>query len=137
MVQRTTGQTNKQGTAEQYDADLRPGHGAGVNDGIAAPHPEKDGATAYDHKGAHDRLGSFTDDDLKQITVVPEGSRLEQGATYLDLMDPEGKEFTALGGQVAGPDHLYVAKSEVDYEIWNRLRGVDDPERTRDVEKGA
>ena len=137
MTQRTTGQTTKQGAAEEPTLDLRGTPGPGFNAGVAGGHPGKDGATAYDHKLAHDRLGSFTDDELKQITVVPEGSRLEQGATYLDLLDPTGAEFTARGDQEAGPDHLYVAKNEVDHELWNRLRGVDDPARTRDVEKGT
>jgi hypothetical protein len=31
---------------------------------------------------------------------------------------------------IAGPQNYYVPKSRVDYEMWNRLRGVGDPIRT-------
>ena len=60
---------------------------------------------------------------------MPEGSRLEQGATYIDLAQDEPKEFTALGNMEAGPQNCYVLKSAVDYSLWNRLIGVENPER--------
>lgn len=84
--------------------------------------------TAYDHKGLHGKLREFTDDALKQITLVPLGARLEQGATYLDL-NGDRRAFTAIGNMEAGPDNAYVAKTSVDYDLWNRLIGVSDPER--------
>jgi hypothetical protein len=34
-----------------------------------------------------------------------------------------------MGWMVAGPDNRYVNKSDVDYELWNRLIGVENPER--------
>jgi hypothetical protein len=81
--------------------------------------------------GPHDRrLADWPDDDLKQIAVVPQGSRLEQGATYIDLGAADPTEFTARGDMVAGPDHWYVPKSELHYALWNRLIGVENPERT-------
>jgi len=61
--------------------------------------------------------------------VLPQGSRLEQGAKYIDLKDPERKEFTAMGSMEAGSDNWYVPKTEVDYQLWNRLTGVQNPER--------
>ena len=66
---------------------------------------------------------------VKQIPILPRGSRLEQGATYTDLRDPEPREFTATGDMQAGPGNWYVPKSAVDYQLWNRLIGVEDPER--------
>ena len=85
--------------------------------------------TAYDLKEVHRLLEGITDDGLKQIPVLPLHARLEQGATYIDLRAPERREFTATADMEAGPDNWYVAKDSVDYELWNRLIGVDNPER--------
>jgi hypothetical protein len=79
--------------------------------------------TAYDIKPIHRNLAdAFHDDELKMIPVLPSGQRLEQGATFYDLC--EGREFRALGNQVVERDNCVVAKSQVDYEIWDRLRTV-------------
>ena len=141
MAERTTGLTNKRGAAEALDPELRSrtAGGAGMNVGATGPypHPEKGNVrTAFDLKGVHGAFRDFADDELKQIPVMPEGARLEEGATYLDLADPVPSEITAHGVMEAGKGHYYVAKTEVDYELWNRLRGVTDPERTRPVAKG-
>lgn len=74
-------------------------------------------------------MEGYTDDELKQIPVLPQGSRLEQGATYIDLKDSERKEFTAMGGMEASADNWYVPKTEVSYPLSNRLIGVQNPER--------
>jgi hypothetical protein len=111
--------------------DPNPDANAGQNYGLIGPHPEKDNPrTAYDVKDVHNRLRDYTDDELKQIPVLPAGARLEQGATYLDLRSPTPQEFSALGDQEAGPDNLYVPKTDVPYELWNRLIGVSNPYRT-------
>ncbi|BCL39527.1 hypothetical protein [Nostoc sp. MS1] len=60
------------------------------------------------------KLPEYTDEELKRITILPVGSRLEQGAKYLDLNDPEHHELTAMGGMEAGTDNLYVPKTEVE-----------------------
>ena len=114
---------------EEWRRDLNPTALAGQNIGPTAPQPGIGAGTAYDLKAAHQRLQEFTDDELKQIPIVPAGSRLEQGATYLDLKDPERGEFTATANQEAGPNDWYVPKRGVDYQLWNRLIGVDNPER--------
>jgi hypothetical protein len=116
---------------EEYRYDLNPDFMAGQNVGLQGQHPEKaEGIrTAYDVKGAHRRLQELEDDELKQIPVLPRGSRLEQGATYIDLRAHDPHEFTARGDMEAAPDNWYVPKSEVDYQLWNRLTGVDNPER--------
>jgi hypothetical protein len=109
--------------------ELNPNRMAGQNLGLENPHPEQDSRTAYDLKDAHRLLEGITDDGLKQIPVLPEGARLEQGATYIDLRDPRRQEFTATGDMVADRDHWYVPKDAVDYQLWNRLIGISNPER--------
>jgi hypothetical protein len=109
---------------------LNPDASAGQNYGLVGPHPEKGGhPSAHDIEEIHRRLQDFTDDELKRIPVLPLGSRLEQGATYIDLRDPDRREFTATGDREAGPDNWFVPKGAVDYVLWNRLIGVTDPER--------
>jgi hypothetical protein len=116
---------------EEYAGDLNPDFGAGMNVGNLGPHPEKAGGvrTAYDLKAAHRRLQGLTDDELKQIPILPAGTRLEQGATYIDLKEHDPQEITARGDMKAQPSNWYVPKSEVDYQLWNCLIGVENPER--------
>src|SRR5258708_6878570 len=79
--------------------------------------------TAFDSKLVHRSLAdAFRDDELKRIPLLPRGQRLEQGAVYYDLC--QGREFRALGNQVVERDNCVVAKSQVDYEIWDRLQSV-------------
>jgi len=111
----------------EYQADMNPDAAAGINYGTVGHH-EGQHRLAYDVKEAHRLLDGFTDDVLKQIPILSEGTRLEQDATYMDLVDR--REFTATSGMEAGAGKLLVPKSEVDYQLWNRLRGVTDPART-------
>ncbi|HLH23039.1 MAG TPA: hypothetical protein VK066_10980 [Chloroflexota bacterium] len=114
---------------QPWESDLNPHALAGENVGVLGPHPEDDAPTAYDLKPLHGRLSQFTDDELKQIPVLPAGSRLEQGATYIDLHAADCHEFRALGNMEAGPDNWYVPKDSVGYVLWNRLLGVQNPAR--------
>jgi hypothetical protein len=120
---------------EPWRSDLNPDALAGQNIGVLGPHPEDDARTAYDLKDLHRRLRDLGDDQLKSIPVLPTGSRLEQGATYIDLRAPDCHEFRALGNMEAGPEHWYVPKDRVDYLLWNRLIGVDNPERLGEAEQ--
>jgi hypothetical protein len=89
---------------------------------------------AVEDKTLHERLPQLTDDELARLPIVKAGTQLEQGGVYVDLNHPERGPFKALGGQVAGSGDRYVAKRDVDYELWNRLveqnRGVDTEPRT-------
>ena len=114
---------------EPWREDLNPNATAGWNVGVESDRPEVDARTAYELKEAHGPLQGFSDDELKQIPILPAGSRLQQGETYVDLRDPSRHEFTAMGNMEAGPANWYVAKDSVDYVIWNRLIGVQNPER--------
>jgi hypothetical protein len=108
----------------EWEKDLNPHASAGINYGTAGPQPaHTPHHTAYDVKAAHDILENFRDDILKQIPVLPTGSRLQQGATYIDLRDPNRREFTALGGEAARADQLIIPKEEVGYQIWDQIIG--------------
>ncbi|MHB1557933.1 MAG: hypothetical protein ACYC61_10675 [Isosphaeraceae bacterium] len=115
---------------EPYQHHLNPDAATGQDFALTGPHLEKDNSrTAYDEKEAHRQLVDWTDDDLKQIPLLPAGARLEQGATYVDLRDPARREFTATGEMQVPIDGLYVPRSEVDFRTWNRLLGNRTPER--------
>jgi hypothetical protein len=110
---------------DAFDRDLHPAQYEGQKDNSGnLPLP-----TLYDQKAATRELPGLTDDELRRIPVLREGTRLDQGSTYLDLADPNARPFTAQGGMVAGPDSLIIPKDEVDYLLWNRLTGVSNPER--------
>lgn len=107
---------------DEFAEDLNPEHMAGTNYGEQGPDTTQ-GVPASDIKRLHEKLQSFTNDELAALPVVEKGTRLEQGKTYIDLNDLDRGEFTALASQSAGPKNLYVAKNAVDYRIWDRLRG--------------
>lgn len=113
--------------SESFEKDLHPNPEAGYNTGQPLPEGIQ---TAYDIRDIHRGLPGFTDDELKQVPILPQGTRLKQGATYIDLIAPERLEFKATADMEAGPVNAYVPKSEVPYQIFNRLIGVDNPERT-------
>ena len=116
---------------EPYQQDLNPDASKGLNWGLAGPHPEKDAPrTAKDVKEVHAMLSDFTDDELKRIPILPAGTRLEANATYINLSKLPGKEFTAEGKEEVGEADYIVPKKEVDYQLWNRLIGVTEPEKT-------
>lgn len=130
-----TQQSSETGTPSYAD-ELRPHDHAGENWGTRGPHPELMAKTAYDVKGVHDAFDGWSDDDLKQIPILPEGSRLEQGATYIDLKLFEPREFSARADMSATSDNWYVLKSSVPYPLWNRLIGVENPERLDQADNG-
>src|SRR5262245_10284226 len=109
---------------EPYHHERNP-EAAGPNVARIGPHPEKHHSlTAYDVKEAHRQLVDWTDEELKQVPLMPVGARLEPGATYVDLREPARREFTATGDMHVPSDGLYVPKSEVDFRTWNRLLGI-------------
>ena len=84
---------------------------------------QRSSRTAKDVKELHARFNDWLDSDLDEIPVLPEGARLDQNATYVDLSLDEPVEFTATGDMEAGPGQFFVPKDDVPYQIWNRLRG--------------
>lgn len=123
---------------DQYDRDLDPDGMAGRNVAGQGPDPVHDGSarSAYDVKAVHARLNDLTDDDLKAIPILPEGQRLKQGATYVDLLG-DRSEITATGDMSAEKGTAYAPKDSVDYQVWNRLIGVTNPERLGEADEGT
>ena len=114
---------------EEWQEDLNPNESAGQNSGVMASQQEKEAPTAHDMKEVMDAFPDFTSDELKQIPILPPGTRLQQGATYIDIHAPSARPFKARGDQEAQEYNWYVPKSEVDYVLWNKLTGVDTPAR--------
>jgi hypothetical protein len=118
---------------DEFDADLRPTpEGAGINHGELGANPERDAPNAEVITELHKLLPDFTRDELRRMVVLQPGDVLEQGATYIDLRHPRRGEFTAEKPEQVGrlDLNLFIPKQQTDYELWNRLRGVDDPQRT-------
>jgi hypothetical protein len=67
------------------------------NLGAAGPQMASPAPTTYEVKAAHRQLSDFSDEELKRIRILPAGTRLEQGATYVDLKDLTKGAFTARG----------------------------------------
>jgi hypothetical protein len=115
-----------------FGQDLEAGNLAGANYG--SPPTGDHSRNAERIKSLHSTLADLTDDELRRVNPVAEGSRLEQGAKYIDLNHLEQGEFTAQANMTATADHLYVPKKETDYVLWNRLNQVDNPRRLDDVD---
>ncbi len=125
-------QNDKQPTRDpaEFAQDLTTNNLAGENHGMSNSPAAISGRSADEIKSMHSTtLADLTNDELKSIQIVPEGSRLLQGAKYIDLHHLEQGEFTATAEMVAGPDNAYVSKKETDYVLWNRLNQVDTPAR--------
>ena len=119
--------TSHPGMEDFYTEDLIPDNLAGENHGEGLS--QEVGLSAADVKELYGKLADLTNDELKNIPIVPIGSRLEQGATYLDLAHLEQDAFVATAGMVADENHYYVAKKATDYVLWNRLNQVSNPAR--------
>jgi hypothetical protein len=117
---------------DEWRRDLNPEAQAGQNNEYSED--IKQAATAYEIKEIHRQFHGFSDDELKRIPLLARGTRLEQGATYVDLQDQQLREIKATGDMRAGPNNWYVPKSEVDYQLWNRLIGITNPERLGDAD---
>ena len=107
---------------DDFSADLNPDHLAGLNYDNLGPDTTT-GTPASEMKEMYGKLPEFTDDELAALPVVQQGTRLEQGKTYIDLNNQQRGEFTGLASDTAGRENRYVAKDAVDYDTWNRLRG--------------
>lgn len=117
-----TEQPNVNRDRDEFDKDLNPNPMAGQNTGVESIQPGRFERTAMDiDKLQH--LEDFSDDELKQIPILKPGTRLQQGATYINLNDPDREEFTGVGDMTVDSNSLIVPKDQVGYLIWNRLIG--------------
>jgi hypothetical protein len=111
----------------EWEADLNPNRLAGQNTGQQSDARVDAEWTAFHLRKRGMDLGGVNDEELKQVPIVCEGERLQQGATYVDLKQPSLEEFTARADMTAGSNNAYVPKNRVPYEIWNRLIGEPKP----------
>ena len=111
---------------DEWQQNLNPDRLAGQNIGQDEPSNNADFTAFHLRKRGHELRG-LDDNDLKRVPVLPEGTRLQQGATYVDLAAGRPQEFTATGNMTAEPGHAYAPKNRVPYEVWNRLIGEAKP----------
>jgi hypothetical protein len=111
----------------QWQQDLNPGHLAGQNIGPPADELGLSHVTAFHLRKRGRPVGGLDDEELKQVPLVPVGSRLQQGATYVNLAGDSWQEFTATAEITASSGDAYAPKDQVPYEIWNRLIGEAKP----------
>jgi hypothetical protein len=112
---------------DEWQRDLNPDHLAGQNIGVASEDRSEPAQTAFHLRRRGLDFGGIHDEELKQVPVLPEGTRLQQGATYIDLNQQPPQEFTARGDVAAERGNAFVPKDRVPYEIWNRLIGEEKP----------
>ena len=115
----------------EWQQDLNPNHLSGQNIGQQSDAQVEAEWTAFHLRKRGLDVSGVNDEELKQVPVLAEGERLQQGATYVDLKHRPVEEFTARGYMTASPDHAYVPKDRVPYEIWNRLIGEPKPGQER------
>ena len=113
-------------TSDDFDRDLHPNN---QPEDLTELDQTDLRETAYNNKEIVRAYPQLSNDELKRLLILPEGTALDQGATYFDLKDRGRGEFTAAHANSAGPENWYVAKNQVDYPLWNRLTGVDNPDR--------
>lgn len=120
-------QQARQTHPDEWQADLNPDHMAGQNIGPPTDTGSEPDRTAFHLRKAGLDLGPLDDEELKRVPIVPAGTRLQQGATYVDLKRNPPLEFRARADMAARPGDAYVPKDRVPYEIWNRLIGDEKP----------
>ena len=101
---------------EDFSADLAPA------DRDAPGGHQTESVPAADDKELHGKL-PIAATELARLSVLEEGTQLEQGGTYVDLNDLARGPFSAIGGHVATRGSRIVAKRDTDYELWNGLVG--------------
>ena len=106
---------------DSFDAQMRDETPERIREGVT------ENVTAGDaDKDLTERLSQLNDDELGRLAVIDPGTPLPQGSIFLDLNDLNAGPFKAIGGQETGKGQRMIAKSETDYELWNRLAGRDD-----------
>jgi len=113
----------RQKHSDVWQEDLNPDRLAGQNIGLTSEAAQTSERTAFHLRKRGHEVRGLDDNDLKQMPVLAEGARLQQGATYVNLADEPPHEFRAAGNVTAQPGDAYVPKDRVPYEVWNRLLG--------------
>lgn len=124
---RTPRQQSRQKHPDEWQQDLNPNHLAGQNIGQDSEQRERTDLTAFHLRKRGYELRGLDDNDLKQVPLLAEGTRLQQGATYVNLADEKPREFKATADVTAEAGDAYAPKDKVPYEVWNRLIGEPKP----------
>ncbi len=124
MSKDTIPQHKPLGTDADFDNDLHPHNRSGQNDS-----PDRnEGRSAYllkeNESTMHPRLQMLPVQELKQIPVLDTGTRLQEGAAYLDLRNLDSGAFQGMNNREVGPDDLFTAKSHLDHEQFAYLTGA-------------
>jgi len=80
------------------------------------------GRSAFDVRGDHRVLASFSDEELARIPLVREGLALRRFRVYLDLRDPGRADFAAEGDETVRPGQRIIARDDVHRPLWEALR---------------
>jgi hypothetical protein len=124
-------QQARQKHPDEWQRDLNPNHLAGQNIGAESDEPTSPELTAFHLRKRGAELRGLDDNDLKLVPLLPEGARLQQGATYVNLAESSPQEFRATGDMTASAADAYAPKDKVPYEVWNRLIGEPKPGQER------
>src|SRR5436190_15066220 len=111
---------NEKKHPEEWQSDLNPRGNQGQNIGEYTASADPRERTAADIKQLTQILAGISNDELKQIPIVPAGTQLKQGAVYLDVKNPGAEPVSATGQMVASDKTFYAPKAEVPDEICNR-----------------
>ena len=122
---------------DEWSDDLNPNRMQGQNIGASSKPSNLRPHTAAEIDVLAGRLGSFSHDELLQIPIVPVGTKLKQGAVYLDMRIPAPVPFTAIADIKATELNYYAPKAEIPYELWDRLVEALSPASMGEPSKGA
>lgn len=120
----------------EWRDDLNPARMEGHNIGASSKRNDSGALTAADIDVLAGRLSGFTRDELSEVPIVQAGTKLKQGAVYLDLRIPAPVPFTATADITATEMNYYAPKAEISYELWNRLVGALGPAPIGEASKG-
>jgi hypothetical protein len=84
----------------------------------------------HDLKQLHKGLSNLPEEELDQIRVLPEGTKLETGVSYIDLKDIDKGEFVATDEMRAEPNNWYVAQKDIPLNLWYVLLDLKEKELT-------
>jgi hypothetical protein len=77
--------------------------------------------TAEDLRRRFEWLNSFTDDELREISLCKLDVTLQPGESYFDISHPERGVIPGEAGRELHEDCCVLAKSEVPDRIWSKL----------------
>lgn len=108
----------------RYGGDLNAPRDPGENRGSDM----QETTSAFEIKAVHDLLPDLNDAALKELRVLRQGARLDEGAVYFDLAHPERGEFRGMNNMTAEAGCYLVPKGDTGYDLWNWVTGQREPD---------